>query len=732
MKLKLPLIGIFACMLTVFSFAKYEPMQYYMVPSQKVEEYAKRDLFKDSVEVFKILDRYRNYYFDTRPQMSEMLHGELKKFPQYQKLVNNFAQASHLVQEDTIIDKMGFLNTRVWINHKALDTLKWYIKLEMRKGNYSKIANDFLENMQDIVFPDSTLAHNYALSLFAASMGVCNDSVVNLYIKNHDMKWNESQIRELVKLINLSLKKSEKTEFKNKIERKIKIYEKYNGRICSDERWEFELNWLKDFYSQSLARIVDSMMIKENSFDTKASTNLKVKSCGCSHKEELNGEVFGIYPYWYVGDTTKWVDFEGITRLAFYGLHVDDEGNFELPSGAFAKDYLDDKKNYEFVNDVHRHFVKLDWIITKDDWNGFKNKADYKIFFNNLISQIDILLNKKVNSPFQRFVNAFTFYTDEFENRGDGVTIYFKNYPDSTEEYTDMFNSFFRALQDTLAKKNKHVHVNLMMERMDLAGNDRKPHGDTLPYNDNKGIYSYSNLTNIFSFPEHGKKVKREQVLKEVKNHLLVVIEEPVSRSKRLLLSDLNQQLNGVKRRNVLHSLVPVIWFDNLQWKQLRNDALYYNDTYYGLGIAPYATNVQANDYCNISGNLGACMLQNFENEDGSYLRQGAFSAFICTPRWAFRFINFITFLIAIGVLISYFSSCTVADFFNKRLALLLGIVIVPSTVMMTILARLDPSVAAYRSTFGMIPILVLLLTVIAIILIQVYRKNDLPKRRGR
>jgi hypothetical protein len=38
--------------------------------------------------------------------------------------------------------------------------------------------------------------------------------------------------------------------------------------------------------------------------------------------------------------------------------------------------------------------------------------------------------------------------------------------------------------------------------------------------------------------------------------------------------------------------------------------------------------------------------------------------------------------------------------------------------------------VAAYRGTFGLIPILVLLLTVVAIILLQVYRKNDIPKRR--
>ena len=725
MKIKIPLMSVIACLLTVFSFAKNEPMRYYMVSPEKVEDYAKQDLLKDSAKVFKILDDYKAYYFESRPHMSETVHEALKNFSPYQKVTNNFIQASWMVREDTVTDKMGMLNSRVWMDRKALDSLKWYIKKELKREFYSKTANEFLENMQGIVFPDSMLAHHYVLSLFAASMGVCNDSVVNRYMKDGDMKWSNSKIRNL---FTHSAPKKQKVD----VDYVIKYFGKYNARVCSDERWEFALSQLRSLYNHSLAELVDSAMVKENHFDEKASINFKNKKCGCSHNEELNGEVFGIYPYWYVGDTTKWVDFEGITRLAFYGLHVDDEGNFELPSGVPASNYLDDKKNYEFVNDAHRHFVKVDWIITKEDWSNFDSKDKLKKFFDNLISLIDGLLNKKVNSPFQRFVNALTFYTDEFENRGDGVTIYFKNYPDSTEENTRMFNRFFVDLQDSLVKKNKHVHVNMMMNREDLAEKDSKPKDDTLAFGDNKGIYSYSNFAKISSHGSHRKKVKREQILKEVKNYLLVMIEEPVSRSKRLVLNDLNQQLNGADRRKVLHSLVPVIWFDNQQWGQLREDALYYNDTYYSLGIAPYATDLLASDSCRLKGNLGMCMIQNFENEDGTNMRQGAFSAFVCTHRWAFRFINFITFLIAIGVLISYFSSCTVADFFNKRLALLLGIVIVPSTVMMTILARLDPSVAAYRSTFGMIPILVLLLTVIAIILIQVYRKNDLPKRRGR
>ena len=209
------------------------------------------------------------------------------------------------------------------------------------------------------------------------------------------------------------------------------------------------------------------------------------------------------------------------------------------------------------------------------------------------------------------------------------------------------------------------------------------------------------------------------------------MVEEPVSRSKRLVVSQLNQQLNGVDRRNVLHSVVPVLWFDNKQWSQLREDAMYYNDTYYALGIAPYATDLQANDSCRVSGNLGMCFMQYFEVGNGSSERQSAFSAFVCTHRWLFRLLNFIALAIAVGLIVSYFVSCRVSDFFNRHLGLLLCIVVLPFGFTMALLLSLDPSVAGF-GLIGMSPILVLLAIIIAIILHQVYIQNDLPKRRNR
>ena len=736
MKLKFPLIGILACFLSVFSFAKSDAMSYYMVSPEKVEEYVKLDLLKDTVKAFEILDKYRAWFFESRVQMSETIQQELKEFPQFKKIVNNFIQATWILREDESIDKTGMMNYRVWLGDRGLDSLKWYIRNDLKNVNYSKSANKFLDDLQGIVFADTLLAHHYAMSLFAASVGVCNDSVVNRYIKDGDLRWSDDQIKELfeqrkVKLSDILIMKNNVKKGKKKltdIERVLEFRKAYNGRICSDELWKAVVARLDTLYSRSLADLVAGAIVKETPFDEKTPINWSRKSCGCSHKDELNGEVFGIYPYWLANDTTHWIDFEGVTRMAYYGLRATDEGLLEMPSGMLAKDYLNDEKNYEFVNEAHRHFVKMDWIVVKDDWNELATPDALKGFFANLINEIDEILNKKISSSFERFLNMFSIYVDESDFRGDGVTLFFKNYP-KTKEATLLFNTFYKQLRAKLSEKNPKVIVNLMMNRLDLE--EKEYLYDGLFHENDNGIYSFANFAKIAINSENKRFAKYSDRGKDLKNYLFVVVEEPVSRSKRLVVSQLNQQLNGVDRRNVLHSVVPILWFDNKQWSQLREDAMYYNDTYYALGIAPYATALQANDSCRVSGNLGMCFMQYFEVENGSGERQSAFSAFVCTHRWLFRLLNFIALAIAVGLIVSYFVSCRVSDFFNRHLGLLLCIVVLPFGFTMALLLSLDPSVAGF-GLIGMSPILVLLAIIIAIILHQVYIQNDLPKRRNR
>ena len=416
------------------------------------------------------------------------------------------------------------------------------------------------------------------------------------------------------------------------VQREKKFIDRYSGRICSDDLWKKSFDRLDSLYSLYFKEVVDSSLVKVFNNDD-VLIILNSKSSGTSRKEELNGEIVGFYPYWYAGDTTKWVDFEGLTRLAYYGLKADNNGSLVTPSGKSALTHFDEKENYEFVNETHRHNVKLDWVVVKNDWKN----VGLDSFFAKLTGEIDELLNKKVNSSFQRIVNTITFNTDELEYRGDGVTLFFKNFPKDSNS-TVTFNKFFGELKNKLAEKNESVHVNLMMEQSDLAIDKLLLFADTVKQESYSGIYSYSNFLGLLQSEKN-----------ETKNYLYVVLDEPASRNKMILLNDLNLQIDSLDRRNMLHSLVPVVWFDNMEWDQFSKDALYYNDTYYNFGVGPYATDVSAKDSCVVGGNLGACMLQYFKNENGDGSRQGAIASFFCLHRWGVRFVCFAAFVLLVA-----------------------------------------------------------------------------------
>ena len=530
-----------------------------------------------------------------------------------------------------------------------------------------------LKNMQGVDFPDTSLVHHYALKALAVYFNnMCGESFDGDGVQDKN---------------------------------------------CSDKQWARMLDYLDTLYRNSILPSLSAVLEHVDGFnDDPLLTNGK-KSCGCSSKDKFDSEIFGIYPYWYVGDSTKWIDFEGVTRLEFYGLYADDKGTLHLPSGTLASEYLSDEKNYEFVNEVHRHFVKFDWIVQKDDWNYIDSKESFKKFFENLVNEIEMVVNKKINSGFQRFVNTLSFYADDFEYRGDGVTLRFKNYPKDSIA-TNEFKVFFRKLNKVLSAENAHAFVNVMMDRLDLV--------DSMGLGNNNGIYSYKYFADIGVFPEDYQKFSKN----ELKNYLFVVLEEPTSHSKRFVLNDLDQQVEGKNRRDVIHSVVPMVWFDNKQWYQLQNDEPFYNDTYFGFAVGPYATDVKAKDACFAPGNLGTCIVQFFGIGKNRYERQGSIAAFACKHRWIFRLLNLLSFLIAVGVLVSYFVSDDVEDFFRTRLVLLLGIVVLPSVITMAVVMLFDPFVTFINGLLGLLPNIVLFMVAVAIILLQAREKRDVPTRR--
>jgi len=658
MKMKYFFASLVLGLASVLSFANESRMGYYTISPEKVEEYAKQDLLKDTAAVFDTLDRQKAFKYESRSQMAEKINEKFKAYPQYQKIVNNFIQTSWTVREDTVTDVMGMLNMQAFLDDNAIDSLKWYIVDDATNNMvFSQQAYDFVKQMLKNAFLDSIQLHRYAKSLLASSFNLCSGNVNDLdeYVDSSlESFFSEKRKNFADSIRNVYGERCKKEKdygacmekkcnmrqiysnvgkiIASDVNREKRFIDRYSGRICSDDLWKKSFDRLDTLYSLYFKDVVDFSLDKVYNNDD-ASIILNGKFSGASHKEELKGEIVGFYPYWYAGDTTKWVDFEGVTRLAYYGLKANNEGSLVTPSGKSALTHFDEKENYEFVNEVHRHKVKLDWVVLKDDWKNVSLES----FFAKLAGEIDELLNKKINSSFQRFVNAVTFNTDELENRGDGVTLFFKNFPKDSAS-TAKFNNFFGKLKNKLTEKNESVYVNLMMNQSDLSLDYRQLVADTVVQVSYSGIYSYSNFLNLLMSENN-----------ESKNYLYVVLDEPSSRNKQILLNDMNLQLDGLDRRNMLHSLVPVVWFDNVGWDKFSNDALYYHDTYYNFGVGPYATDISAKDSCVVGGNLGACMLKYFENENGDGSRQGTITSFVCMHRWGIRFVCFVACVLLVA-----------------------------------------------------------------------------------
>lgn len=739
--------GILAFLLFTIMPAHTCELCTYEVTPENIKSYDTDGKLKDTTEAFKILDKYINWHFNSRDDMALQLSQELKDYPHFLKTVNNYVLETWMMREkiikeeswpDPIVDK-------VWLNKAGMDSLKKYMVLELHGDWLSTTILKFLKDLQGIRFADSLLARRYAISLLAASLGICSKTSDSFAVFD-SVLWSNDKTEDLLRIVDytnlsqpMNFLKAKSTN--NSTEKKIsqsehlgRFFNLYKNRTCSDERWHRVFTQLDTLYTYLFENVVFSAMHQDASFDDSKPIKWNGVGCGCSRKDQLNGDVIGIYPYWFADDTTKWVDFSAITRLSFYGIYANDNGSLLMPSGISTLAYLGKEGFSNFVSEAHRHHVKMDWIIEKSDWKNLNNSEKLEDFFGNLAKEIKSLIEQPTNTLFQRMVNKLSFSGDDYDTRGDGVTFYFKNYPTDSLS-TAIFNKFFKKLHQLLLSHNPNAYLNMMANRLDLTEDIYSLSIDSGAVMGPEGIYSYANFRKIITEPESKNETKpsSDEIVDNLKNLLLVVNEEPLSRSKRFILSDLSLQLKGEDRHIVLKALAPVIWFDNRQWEQLSDDATYYNDSYNNLGIAPYATDIDAAKICGNKGNIGVCLNEYFkkDSKDITFSSQirSAFP-FFCTHRWAFRLLNTLIYIFAVALLLSYIGLRPIRAFFNKHLALLIGLIVFPPAFTTTILVLFDPVATSLAGTFRFLPIIVLLLSVLAVSLLKIFRNADFPKMK--
>lgn len=725
----------------------------FVISDSAVAEYAKLPKLSDTSEVFKILDKKKNLFFMDREAMDKDLENALVDYPELHKIVNNNSYASEAISkklmanvppEDSIVDY-------VWMNSSDMDSLKRYIRAESWQSPYSKTVARFLDSLKNIVFADSVMMRDYALSLFAASMGVCYDtSNVNSKIKS--AIWDNAEVVDLFRRVyrdNINDKfvkrcievKDDVNPFTSFKEPKTQLEKdcllnqiltwRYRYLNCSEDRWYQALKMIDTLYTHLLEGVIDSLTQKNVNFSEENPVVWHDKGCGCSQYKDLNGNVYAIYPYWLAKKGGDTLDFSVVTRIAYYGIYADNAGKLILPSGSYALNFFNKPRYSNFVNIAHKHNVKVDWVVAKSDWSGLSNDSlKMTAFFEGLISDVVQLVNKKNNSMMKRFVSEFTIDGRDMGFRGDGVTLWFKNYPTDAKN-TEIFRNEFKKLQNRLWGNNEFAFVNMMMDLSDLTEkmNVRR---DSSYVPAERGIYSYKFFYELLEYSNEKLDKKKDfsakERLDEQRNFLIVFNNEPVSRNKLVVYNDLNQQLSGTARTEVLHAVVPMLWLDYKQFEQLENDASFYNDAFYSLGISPYGL---VEDSMRVEEKLSEVILKNFEKEDGAHKSQGAVSAFFCTNRWLFRMLNTIVYVFVFILLFCYFVICQVNAFFTRHLALFVAFVAIPPLLTTFILSNFDPAFMDFVGNVGRWGCFaIIVLTVIVITLLQVYRSKDFPKRK--
>ncbi len=704
----------------------------YEVTPENVKSYESSDKLKDTTKAFEILDKYINWFFNSREDMAIHFSHELKDYPHFLEAANRFVLESGMMREkkikeegrpDSIVDK-------VWFSHAGIDTLKSYIVSVFRGSFYSPTTLKLLKNLQGIRFADSLLARRYALSLFAASLNLCSkgNNTSAFSDSNH---WSEGEINNLLKVIddldslriNNPLKKNNSEN--NNTEHNVSKSESlknflnlYKNRTCSDEDWFLTLNKLDTLYSLLFENAVNTAMNQDKVFDD--TKPIVWNGTGCSRKDQLNGEIIGIYPYWFAGDTTKRIDFSAITRISFYGMYADASGHLHMPSGSRALAYLGQKGFSNFVSEAHKHNVKMDWIVEKSDWREIKSHQLLEKILDTLSIEIDSLVRAKNSSRFQRIVNKLSFSEEDYGTRGDGVTLYFKNYPTDSLS-TAIFNNFFKKIHQQLLLRNPNAYLNMMVNRIDLAEDIYTLRTDS---NTAKGIYSYANFRDIITAPKKENKTyaTTDEIADNLKNLLLILNEEPLSLSKNLILGDLSVQLKGEYRHVVLKAIAPVTWFDNHQWNQLSDDATYYNDSFYNMGIAPYATDIGAADSCGNKGRIEACLNKYFKKDNKDISVSAKIRAeipFFCTHRFEFRLLNIIICFLAFVLLLCYLISRAIRTKLDKHFILFIGAVVALPALTTIILAIFDPA----ATLLLILPLTVIVISAIAASLRKVFLK---------
>jgi len=581
----------------------------------------------------------------------------------------------------------------VHLTELSLATIKNELKGNIQNTGVPAMIVKLLEQIKDVDYAEVSIFRSAAVSKIVMGIGACrlnsptnNSFVGSLRMSDDDFALLQKELEGL---------KAQATDGRTRLTQSLdSIFTELSKLrlqvgLCDPATVSLAQNLIQQLYHSYLAIAIENVA-KKRIPDKISNINLKGGDCGCA-LDEFNGIVYGFYPYWKNQQQTQTVNFSVLNRVAYYGLTVDNVGELRLGAQTFDINNGSARDN-EFIRVARQYNSKVDWLIQKNDWSGDWRKfsrENKQAVLKKLIQNITGLLRAPLVDLASSVKPYASFGIASRPTRGDGVTIYFPNYPLDADSAL-LFNEFYMSLRKALEDDNVLVNI--------LVSQDVFTH-----HLQNKtGAFSVGNLVKLRKKSERqGSNNKLDK--SAIRELILVLLNEPSTDSKKQLRSDIENEssLHGADRSDFLRHLLPVLHFDNHNWQQLEDDILYSGDNFGGVGLwSPNFENlakpvIDLEQSCLQSQQIAVCLLKNYREQEIAVDNSSEIEKFVCVNRWYLQLV--LTFFVLLAISLAYLFKryCEIQNLIKKYFLWVLCLIIIPPLAIFTLLLLFDPYLAS-------------------------------------
>jgi hypothetical protein len=447
--------------------------------------------------------------------------------------------------------------------------------------------------------------------------------------------------------------------------------------------------------------------------------------CGCVLRRKEHALVYGFYPFWLAPPDPRpaaadaadaedaaeaerpnlpSVDFELIERIAFYGLHWTDVATPGMLELRFRQQWQNMRR--DFVTSAHRHRSRADLAIRITGWEDWTD------------SQIRTVVDgtREVMDPFKRFdtlslEEAARFLPTLFDRpQPDALTLIVDGYDGvGTNPDAERLVALVRRIAAPLKERGQQVHLAF---DLNLAN---EPLGEPL----------FEDIRELLEGSRDSRTVE----------NILVFLERPTADTGRELRARMEAgTFSTAVSTDILRRILPVVppgghrfvdarttsdsMADDEDYRQLKEDVVYFQDSFGGMGFWP-APLSDSQDHVNVAKIVfDSWDLWRFpERLENLELRFDAVCAFVCPNRFYLTAAAMLVGLLLAGLIWRSFYS-GVAD----QIAFRAGVVWIGSFVLLLLLALLSSCDKFSFAPWPPIFLGLLVVTLLAILIFNTYQ----------